>query len=285
MEVFAHITGVAGPNRYLPHLPFFFVLSLSLSLLPGKGGYCPFRAFFPLFCPRSLQEEFCPRTSDTGVVHSKLTKRHSFFQFQPSFLNSSDPNQFPQIQDALVQIFSGQFLVHFLRCCFCRRRPSSRMGWKSILPGVPHARPDNPRAHLIDRQQSVRVVTVTKTVTGGQQPPATSPPANNSKPSPPLVTTPPGNVNLGDGKTPTKGGGGKNNTKMNGVKNNTKTNGVKNNTKTNGIKNNTKTNSVKNNTKTNTVGTNTGGVDTKTTTFDASPTSTDGMSFSQFSAL
>ena len=97
--------------------PFLRSLFHSLSLFLGKGGCCPFRAFFPIFCSRSLQEEFCPRTSDTGVVHStsELTKRLPFFQLKPSFpISSFNPNQFPQIEDALVQVFSRQLLVHLL---------------------------------------------------------------------------------------------------------------------------------------------------------------------------
>lgn len=96
-------------------------------------------------------------------------------------------------------------------------------------------------ASELDRSQSVRTVTVTKTIAPGQ-PSSSSRPANKPSSSPPAVTSRPGNVNLGNGGSVVK------NTKTSSDVKNTKTSSNVENTKASSLVKNTKTSSILSNT-------------------------------------
>jgi len=116
--------------------------------------------------------------------------------------------------------------------------------------------------------QSVRTVTVTRTVAPGQQSPSSQP----AKSPPPLVTTRPGNVNLDNGGIKTSSV--IKNTKTSSVVKSTHTSSVKTHTDKNGNTNtkNTNTNTKNVNTNTKSVNTNTKNVNTKTSSVITSST-------------
>jgi hypothetical protein len=136
--------------------------------------------------------------------------------------------------------------------------------------GLAAADPRNPLGGDEQLCQSVRTVTITQTVAPGK-PSSVSRSANSP---PPVLTTRPGNVNLGNGATNlvkntktssvvkntktssaiknTKTSSAIKNTKKSSVIKNTKTSSVVKNTKTSSVVKNTKTSSIKANTKTST---------------------------------
>lgn len=78
MEVFAHITGVAGPNRYLPHLPFFFVLSLSLSFLAKEAIALSVLSFPFSALARSRKSSAREHLTLVSFIPSSQSDIHSF---------------------------------------------------------------------------------------------------------------------------------------------------------------------------------------------------------------
>ena len=139
---------VEHPNRYFP--PPLFLRPLSLTFF-GKGGCCPFRAFFPFLCSRSLQEEFCLRTSDTGVVHS-TTKRPPFFQ--PSFHILLSIRGFPQTEMLSSKFVVVSFLYIFYATGLAAAGSNQLGGGNQLCQVRPRASPlDDVFAHscLIDR--------------------------------------------------------------------------------------------------------------------------------------
>lgn len=138
--------------------------------------------------------------------------------------------------------------------------------------GLVAASPHHVLGGGIQSCQNVRTVTVTETVDRGRPSPNAQPTKNNGNP-PPVVTTRPGNVNLGDGDNATKNI--KVNTKTTTTNVSTITNPVKNgdtNTRGNGNVD-TKTKNTDTNTKT--TDTNTKTTDTKTKPTDTNIKTTD----------